>query len=144
MHYRQTIIDQIVTALDLEPTLTGRVSSSNAYPADVAEGVAVRVFARRESRDAETEIMDSNVQPRVLDVQIVLTLSGHDVQRTGNEALETIEGALPASLVDFSDCSYLESLEWDVEADQDRESYSAVIDYSVYYVTVLGDPATRV
>lgn len=145
MHYRQLILDAVEAAIEALPPFAGHVTSANIFPADIDRGFPwVRVYTEREVRDAETEVQNSQQQPRILNVSLRLILVGENVQRDGNAALELIEGALPAALADFSDCSYLEVVEWSAEADQDRETYNAVLDYSVYYVTALGDPATRV
>jgi hypothetical protein len=145
MHYRQTIIDAVVAALDAEPDLFGHVSSSHFFPEQVTSADPyVRVLATQEQADEERRVMDSGVNPRVLQLQVNLLLGGHDVQRSGNDFLETIERVVPATLTKaLVDCAWYERIDWAIAAEQDRETYTAESNWSVWYATELADPSTR-
>ena len=142
MHYRQTIIDALVTALDADPLLTGLVNSVNFYPTE--QPVAVRVIAVADELEQELRIQDETREPRSLSMSVRLTVYGADVQSLANTYLEAIEGVSPGALSAVSDCAFLERVDMEISADQDNETLTAAVDYTVEYVTVLGDPSTRV
>lgn len=140
MHYRQTLIDAAVAALQGLATLTGGATSARFF-AEPATASA-RVLAASETlpeawRDGEQE-------NRQLTLQVQVFVTGDDVQSDLNTILDEVEGALPSALEAVSDCAYLNGMTVTIETDQDRESLLAELDYSVEYSTALGDPATRV
>lgn len=145
MHYRQTILDAAVTALNGTTSLAGRVTDKNAFPAEVdADTPYARVLLVSEERDEAQDAMSTTTLPRMLTLRVNVLIAGSDVQRQGNAVLEEVEGVLPAALKPVSDCTWFDEATFDVAADQDRETYNAQVDWSVYYVTDLGDPSTRV
>ena len=140
MHYRYTIIQALEAALEATPELEGKVTRSDAFP---AEGVAVRVFAVSEVLEQDERSMTPTEENRTLVIRVRLLLSGHDVQADANQYQEIIEGVTPAALEAVADCGYLDRVDFEVEAEQDRETMTASSDYIAEYSTVMGDPSTR-
>jgi len=145
MHYRQTILDAVVAALNAVPELLGTTTSTRFYP-EVVDDTAprIRVQVVEETVDEPQLVMDDSNAPRILTFRVTLYLGGDDVQRSADTYLEFIEGTVPAALEPVTDCGYYLRQTWAIEAEQDRETIAVGTDYICWYVTTLDDPSIRV
>ena len=140
MHYQQTIIDAVTTALNATTILADRVSSEHRN--DVV-APAARVWSPNENLVPDLQSTSKSVDVRTMSLQVQVKVASNTAQQDSNEICGEIEQEVITAGEAVADCVRFITRESEYEFAQDHETGTIDLIYQVDYKTVVGDPTTR-